>query len=516
MLKKVRDYYHSHPLRSILFAGFIIRLVSVVFSQGYGFSDDHFFVIEVAQQWVDGIDTKGWMPWNGNTSPNGPSLFYPGLHYLLFLFLKHLGITDPVFKMYLVRLIHALYSLLIIYLGFLIAKKKGGYPLAKQIGWMLALLWFMPIMSVRNAVEMVCIPPLLYAAWLFIRAEELPVSVNEHSWTGGQKMSLCLTAGIFAGIAFSIRFQSLIFIGGFGLVLLLKRHFMDTVIFGIGALMSIIVLQGGIDWFIWGRPFAEFMVYVQFNIDNASNYITGPWYNYLLLLCGTLIPPISLYILFGLFKSWKKYAILLMPALLFFLFHSYFPNKQERFILPVIPFFLIAGLGGWNEFLENSKFWTRHRNLYKKSWRWFWIINTILLLVFTPGSTKISRVNAMTWIHHQKDYHYFAFETTQMWGTQSMPLFYAGKWNPYYEITQERGARDVFASIRSTQSPLPEYIIFAEEKDLDKRIALVRKEVKNLKFEAQIETGYLDKLMTFLNPVNTNQTYYIYRAEYGN
>src|SRR6185369_4498949 len=104
----MKQYYQQHPLRVILFSGLVFRVIAALFSQGYGFSDDHFLVIEVAQQWVDGIDTKGWMPWNGNLTASGHSLFYPGLHYLLFLLLKYIGVTDPVIKMYIVRFLHAI------------------------------------------------------------------------------------------------------------------------------------------------------------------------------------------------------------------------------------------------------------------------------------------------------------------------------------------------------------------------------------------------------------------------
>src|SRR5262245_43615185 len=88
-------YYQQHPLRVIILAGLFFRIIAALFSRGYGFSDDHFLVIEVAQQWVDGIDTKGWMPWNGNTQASGHSLFYPGLHFLFFSLLKITGITNP-------------------------------------------------------------------------------------------------------------------------------------------------------------------------------------------------------------------------------------------------------------------------------------------------------------------------------------------------------------------------------------------------------------------------------------
>ena len=74
--------------------------------------DDHFLVIEVAQSWTDGSDYNNWLPGSGNTQPSGHSFFYCGLHYLFFSVLQFLGVVNPEVKMFLVRLVHALLSLL--------------------------------------------------------------------------------------------------------------------------------------------------------------------------------------------------------------------------------------------------------------------------------------------------------------------------------------------------------------------------------------------------------------------
>src|SRR5205085_83010 len=116
--------------------------------------DDHFVVIEPAQSWVDGYNYGHWLPDRspGEVAP-GHSFFYPGLHYILFLILKFIGITDPQRIMYVVRGIHALISLVIIYCGFKITEKLSGQKQARFVGLLLAVFWFMPFLSVRNLVE---------------------------------------------------------------------------------------------------------------------------------------------------------------------------------------------------------------------------------------------------------------------------------------------------------------------------------------------------------------------------
>jgi hypothetical protein len=501
MLQNIKQYYDNHPVRTIMFIALIARAIAAIFSHGYGFSDDHFLVVEVAQQWVDGLDYKGWMPWNGNTVASGHSLFYPGMHYVLFELLQSIGITDAVTKMYIVRLLHALYSLTIVYYSYRITKKLSGIPVANQVGWILALFWFIPMMSIRNMVEMVCIPPLVYATWLLIKADDKKSTLG------------FLLAGLVAGIAFSFRFQTIMFIGGMGLAIWMQKKWMQGIWFGIGAVLSIVIIQGGIDTYIWGRPFAEFQEYSKYNIENAYNYINGPWYNYLLLVGGLMIPPVSLFIFFGMFKSWKQYLWVIVPALCFFIFHSYFPNKQERFILPVIPFFVMAGIAGWTSFTAQSKYWFNHPKLHKGIWTFFWVVNTILLVLLTPSSTKISRVDAMTYISEKNDMKQYMIESTNSWNAVMMPLFYAESWKRPYEVAGEFPAQVVFDSIHKFSLPLPDYIIFAEEKDIDTRVANMKTHVKGLTYETTIESSLLDRTMHMLNPVNVNQTYYIYKVE---
>ena len=64
------------------------------------------------------------------------------------------------------------------------------------------------------------------------------------------------------------------------------------------------------------------------------------------------------------FKNWKKEPLLFWPTFLFFAFHTYFPNKQERFILPVIPMIIIAGFIGAHQIVSkyewNSKKWFKN------------------------------------------------------------------------------------------------------------------------------------------------------------
>ena len=127
----LRQYWKEKPLLSLLIIGLIVRCVAAIFSKGWGMHDDHFLIIEAAQSWVDGDDYNKWLS-SSSDIPSGHSFFYTGLHYYLFRFLEAIGVDSPQTKMYVVRFLHAFYSLSIIYFGYKIAKRVASEKVAGQ------------------------------------------------------------------------------------------------------------------------------------------------------------------------------------------------------------------------------------------------------------------------------------------------------------------------------------------------------------------------------------------------
>ena len=506
--ESIIKYWQEKPLLLILFCSAFFRLLAVIFSKGYGMSDDHFLIIEAAQSWVDGADYNYWIPTISRNvaTPTGHPLFYSGLHYLLFRLLQGMGVYDPQIKMYIVRFIHAVYSLSIVYFGFKITERLAGIKPAKTVGMLLGLLWFMPMMSVRNLVEFVCIPPLMYATWLVIKNE------------GKQKWMPYFWVGFLLGLAFNIRFQTITFIGGFGLAILILRKWKEGILIFFGFIICIGIIQSCTDMIIWKKPFMELTEYVRYNFANSETYGTQPWYNYLILLSGIIIPPIGLFILFGFIYgiklNWRKHLILFLPAFFFFVAHSYFPNKQEQFILPAIPFITILGYIGWYQFKSNSSFWQRNTKLLRGFWIFFWVINLIPLCFISTAYSKRSRVESMVYIAKQKDAKFILIEESQHEDFTLPPLFYLQKWGYVYNVTGHQpidSLRKLLASNDISQHP--NYIVFNEDNNIDKRVADMKTIFTKMTYMTTIEPGLIDKVLYFLNPKhNANYTCFIYKT----
>lgn len=157
--------------KTIFFAALLIRLIAAIFSQGYGMHDDHFLIIEASSSWSDGYDYNNWLPWSENShgTPEGHSFTYVGLNYIYFVCMKALGVLDPKILMLINRLLHAVFSLLILHFSYKITQRLGTQKQAITVGWILAFLWVLPFLSVRNLVEITCIPFMLWGMWLTIK-----------------------------------------------------------------------------------------------------------------------------------------------------------------------------------------------------------------------------------------------------------------------------------------------------------------------------------------------------------
>lgn len=501
--QSIRKLWDEKPLQLILWLGFFLRFLSVIFSKGYGMSDDHFLVVEPAQAWLDGYNYDHWFPDAEvpNAPPTGHSFFYPGVHYVLFFLLKLIGFNDPQGKMYIVRALHAIASMAIVYCGYKIAEKISGKNVARLTGLLLSTFWFMPFLSVRNLVEVICIPPMMYASWLIIRDDE--------------KISLknLALAGFMLSIAFSIRYQTLLFTGGLSAALFLRGRFKNSILLFIFFLIPAALIQAIPDYHFFGKPFVEFQEYIRYNQENAYGYFVNEWYMYLMLIGGILIPPISLFLFFGFFRKWKSQLYLFLPAFIFLAFHSYFPNKQERFILPIVPFIITLGMIGWEEFRQSSGFWKKNPVMYRNIWVFFWVINIIPLCVVTVSYSKRNRVESMVYLANKGDVVHLAIEDSNRDDILIPPQFYLKKWGHVFRITSVTPAKSFYYEqyLATPPAERPNYVVFMQRENIVRRVVDLKKYLPTLTYEKTIEPSFIDWLLNKMNWHNKNQTSFIYK-----
>jgi len=470
----------------IFILALIFRLLSVFFSQGYGMHDDHFLVIEAAGSWAEGQDYNHWLPSSaGNNGPEGHSFTYVGLHFLFFSFLKIIGIVDPKFMMFFVRLIHALFSMFTVFYGIKITEKLADVKSARIVGVLLSILWIIPFLSVRQLFEFTPIPLIMMALWM---------SINDKAQT-----IRFLYAGLLLGLAVSFRYQIGIFALGMALVYLLQLKWKTLILFCSGTLLSFAFTQSAVDIFLWGYPFAEMAEYIRYNLNEGTQYLPNTnYFIYFYVLVGVLLLPLGLLIFTGFFVVKREYLILFIPILLFLLFHTWYPNRQERFILTVLPMFIIVGVLGLKQ-LKSTIFESK---LWRISWIIFLIINIPLLIFTSTMSSKKSRIDAMYSLYDKKSTpKNIILEGSAKQSVSQMPRFYSKDWRgvTHIETTNTTNLEEL------TKSTDYHYILFFEPEQLNERIARYKKIYPTMFLYKKCDPSGLDKILKTINPRNANE-----------
>ncbi|MEM7107630.1 MAG: glycosyltransferase family 39 protein [Bacteroidota bacterium] len=523
----LKAYYRKNQLYTILLVALFLRLLASFFSKGYAFHDDHFDVIRVAQNWAFGLPH-----WIESNVPPKHSMLYPALNASILWVLDEIGVRDPIAKTTVLRVLHAFYSLLIVLLSFRITELISNRRDAVLVAWIVAVLWFMPYLSVKFLAELVCVPPVLYGFYLIIKDDRKK-----------QKSLGYLAAGTLFAVAFSIRMHIILFAGGLGLVLLLERKWLQSIYFTSAFLVTSCVLIAIPDLLFFEYPFQYVVNYFTHNAENANNYIGGSPLKFLLTTFGFLVPPVSVMLMWGYVRTWQVEKKIFLAVLIFFLVHSLFPNKQERFILPMYPLLIIMGVVGWNQFIENAKFRVSFPKLLSGCWSFFWIINGIAALALSLTYSKKDRVAPMHYLYKKSDLSSLIVESVRP-NAKQVPVYYLGQQAADYTDFQKGnilGMNDMKRSREYLKNDMPfvfvlgsnktisqlgkelksvnrdpNYIIFKGDAGLQKRIQRVMPLFpgKELIFETRIEPSTFDKMLHKLNPRrHRNEEAHLYRIE---
>ena len=496
-------YLDHLNLKKIILIGLFFRIIAAIFSKGYAFSDDHFEVIELAQNLLD----KTPNPFTPDFLVEGKvylfSLIYPYFHTIVFGVCESFGVYNPDIKMLVIRLFHAVFSILTVFYGYKLTERLSNRVNdPKIVGLLLATFWVIPFLSVRNLREVICIPPLILACY-FMADSRLSAK------------SILLSAFWFT-VAFFLRYQTIFFPLIVGLMWLVQRiTIQKALIFGTSFCLFYLLTQGLFDYFYWDNPIASIQAYFIFNANpkNINIYPNGPWHRYIGTMAGLFLAFPFILLLTGYFKTATQTynrKVLFFASLLFFVFHSYYANKQERFILPFLPFFIILGTIGFRDIYEQyqSKKWLR--GFTKFSIVWFSVLNIILLCLLSVTYTKRSRVESMNYLREKGDMTNFVVQNYE--SSQPEAPFYLQKKYDYYTVDTREKMADLPNQLKLGTKVKPNYVILVGNTDLEKRKIEMKAVFPTMEHEVDIEPSFVDNLAYLMNPShNHNETFYIYR-----
>jgi hypothetical protein len=234
----------------------------------------------------------------------------------------------------------SLISLTTIWFGYAWAKRAGGSEAALIAAGACAIWYELVYFGPKTLAEVVAAHLLLPGLYLGTYGEGL-----------GEKKRLFL-AGIFAGLAMSLRIQLAPAVG-FAALYFCRSNWRKRILpLGAGLLLPVLVF-GMVDWVTWSHPFQSFLVYFhvharEFTVPSlpsaasAEGTLHAPiWYGYLRLSCVHL-GPVALLVLLGIRRS----PFLGWLALVHLVFHSLFTFMRARYLYPLAPLEItLAALG---------------------------------------------------------------------------------------------------------------------------------------------------------------------------
>jgi hypothetical protein len=190
---------------------------------------------------------------------------------------------------------------------------------------------------------------------------ELPRTVSTtflllaFTWlAAGRGRGRAALAGLALGVAGSLRFSEAVFAIPVALQLATERRYRDLLLAGATALLAIAFLLGPGDLLFWPEMFFSLRHIVEFTlvrgessrgVEPLAHYLlTAPWWSdpFMLFLIGLGWRAAP--------KPLRLWAFAPIAAL------SLFPHKEERYLVPVLPFLvLIAAAGSWR-LLQSARF----------------------------------------------------------------------------------------------------------------------------------------------------------------
>ena len=358
-MKRKLDYFFSGEgkwLRRVLLAAALVRLIAAIFSEGYIMSDDHFLAVEPVSSWVHGENYHNWYPNEYNQVDHAQpfSYAYYFLNFVILKFCAIIGIANPFIQAFVLRLAHAALSLWGVYLFVKLAER-----LISSVTWRMYAIWFwvfggvVTVFSVHQLVETACIPFVLLS-YLYV------LKYFEKNGVG---------AIIIAALAFSVsvgmRYQLVFFPLTLGLYLLWKRKWRGALLFGIFFTLGFALTQ--IDNLLfWHKPIYQHLLdYQSYNATHFADYPSNV-FSYFALISYYIFPVITIVFLLS-FRRRLSHIVpsserpsstgpsrivpsstgpshevqIFIGAAIFIVFHLIFPNRQERFLLPAVPFVLL-------------------------------------------------------------------------------------------------------------------------------------------------------------------------------
>jgi phosphatidylinositol glycan class B len=331
----IGKYFQLSLNNLALFTVLLFYLLVAYNSVGFHQFDEHFQIAEFANYKLGWIDSTK-LPWEFREKIR-PGL-QPFICFFVFKVCQLLGETDGYNLVLVLRVITAVFSVVVMTFLKNSYKSKIGSKLYPFLLFITFFLWFLPYLNVRFSSETWSG---LFLVW--------SIAIIQTDKNRGELKRFFLI-GVLLGISILCRYQSCLFVLGIGLWFIVINNVKTKgLVQFIFSLLVIFIVGVLIDRWLYGQYTITFYNYFHTNIvkNVASSFGTLPWY-WIMLYVIKAPGPIGLLIFISFFVIlfFQPKDILVWAIVPFVVIHSIIPHKELRFIFPIAnlcPLIIIQG-----------------------------------------------------------------------------------------------------------------------------------------------------------------------------
>ena len=389
----------KYPVLAPTCAGILIRLTTAYYGLGFHARDDYFHVLEPALYWLNDPQFN----WDTSSLAGAGirSHLVPRLVYGLLLLFESLNISNPEDTLRLVYSFFGLYSAITIPAGYYLAKNifSNNLPNSSTIirwaPWVLALHFSMPYAGTRLLIEAMAIPPLVWGLY----------------YCSSPRHKALFCGGLLIGIGCWFRYQLAAATPGLCLWVFLRARKTEGIKGGISSLLSLgaggalaILIQGLFDLWTTGTFLGPLLANIVVNLNPTSELSHSNAFVYIGFWLLLMLPPLTFPLIPAVVRCIRKLPLISWPWLSFTLLHSLLSHKEERFMLPVLPLFLLLLLAAPGE-LETWNF--KGRETIYRYWsatkKWSLGLHALALLLVIGNQSQANLREAMSTLRPRSD-----------------------------------------------------------------------------------------------------------------
>jgi hypothetical protein len=384
-IDRLRAWIQAHPLAAALLAGGAARLVAATVGLGFHARDDYFHVLLPALRWIE----DPAFDWDSSGLPGAGirSHLVPRAVWLVIRACHGAGIEEPGSVLRVLYTVAGAYALLVVPALWLAARRLLDDRGARLAVWFAALHFAMPYAGTRLLIEAMAMPPLALGIW----AATFPTFRKQ------------LLAGFLVGLACWFRYQVGAAALGIGIavgIAAFGRSRWRGIAVAVGGLASggviAVALQGLFDLMTTGGFLGPALRNIAANLEPPAGLSRSTPLAYLGIWLLLTAPPATLVLVPTMVRAGRRLALVAWPFVTFVLVHSAIPHKEERFMLPVLPLFLLLLAGAPRALEEASgRFWNALQRWWPWARGWLVAVHAVALLVACTSQSQKSLREAL-------------------------------------------------------------------------------------------------------------------------